>query len=178
MPVTDTLPSMKPRVSIVVAIGRDKQHNRVIGKDNNLVWRIPDDLKRFKKITLGHPVIMGRRTFDSIVSVLGKPLPGRTNIVVTRDTTYSYPGAEVVHSLEDAVALASKLDSEEIFIGGGTEIYKQALPLVNRLYLTLIDDERDGDSYFPEYETDFTETLSSENREWNGLKYQWATLER
>lgn len=168
----------KPRVSAVVAIGRDGKHNHVIGRNNELIWHIPDDLKRFKAITLGHPVIMGRKTFDSIVSVLGKALPGRTNIVVTRDTTWTYPDVVVVHSLDEALSKATELDSEEIFIGGGTQLYEQAFPQIDRLYLTLIDDEQEGDSYFPQYEKDFTRVLSEEEREWNGLRYTWIDLER
>jgi dihydrofolate reductase len=167
-----------PHISIVVALGRDAQHNRVIGKDNELLWHIPDDLKRFKQLTLGHPVIMGRKTFESIVSVLGKPLPGRTNIVVTRDTAWQYDGAEVRHSIEDAIARAKELDAEEVFIGGGTEIYKQALPYVDKLYLTLIDDQKEGDAYFPAYEQEFTKKTFEEARVWDGVRYTWVNLER
>ena len=168
----------KPRISIVVALGRDGQHNRVIGKDNRLLWHIPEDLKRFKALTLGHPVIMGRRTFESILAVLKKPLPGRTNIVVTRDETWSYPDVLVAHSLEEALAKAKEVDQEEIFIGGGTQIYEEALSFVDRLYLTLIDDEKEGDTFFPAYETEFTKVVSDESHEWNGLNYRWTTLER
>src|ERR1700688_558975 len=126
----------KPTISIVAAMGR----NREIGKGNQLLWHIPGDLKRFKQLTMGHPVIMGRKTFESIVSKLGKPLPGRTNIVISRDKNWSYKGAVIAHSLEEAFSKASNTDSEEVFIGGGSQIYEQALPHVDRLYLTLIDD--------------------------------------
>jgi dihydrofolate reductase len=152
--------------------------NHTIGKDNALLWHIPDDLKRFKALTLGHPVIMGRKTFESIVGVLGKALPGRTNIVVTRDMNWNYEGVTVVHSLEEAMAKARGIDSEEIFIGGGTQLYTQALPFVDRLYLTLIEDEKDGDAYFPDYETEFTKKMSEESHEWDGLRYRWLDLER
>ena len=152
--------------------------NRVLGKDNQLLWHIPDDLKRFKALTLGHPVIMGRKTFESIVSVLGKPLPGRTNIVITRDADWKFEGVVVCHSLEEALAKAAELDQEEIFIGGGAQIYEQALPHVDRLYLTLIDDEKDGDTFFPEYEKEFTEMLHHEHRDHEGLNYRWVDLER
>lgn len=163
----------KPRVSIVVALGR----NRTIGKDNKLLWHIPDDLKRFKALTLGHPVVMGRKTFESIVSVLGKALPGRTNIVVTHDMNWSYPEAVVMHSLEDALAAAASAEgADEIFIGGGTQIYEQALPFVDQLYLTLIDDEKKGDSFFPPYEQIFTKVISDESHDWNDLRYRWITL--
>ena len=163
-----------PRVAIVVAIGRDKKLNRVLGKDNNLLWRIPDDLKRFKALTMGHPIIMGRKTFESI----GKLLPGRTNIVVTRDPKWTFPGATVVHSLEEGINKAKQIDAVEIHIGGGAQIYKQALPYVDKLYLTLVDDEKEGDSFFPPYEDQFTKKVFEEEREWNGIKYTWVNLER
>ncbi|MEI6864067.1 MAG: dihydrofolate reductase [Candidatus Adlerbacteria bacterium] len=164
----------KPHVSIVVAIGK----NREIGKNGKLLWYIPEDLKRFKALTLGHPVIMGRKTFDSILQIRGKPLPGRTNIVVTRDPDWQHEGVLVFHSLEDALAKARELDGEEIHIGGGSDLYKQALPHVDRLYLTLIDDAQDADTFFPEYETEFTKKVSEEAHEHEGLKYSWVTLER
>ncbi|HEY4489597.1 MAG TPA: dihydrofolate reductase [Candidatus Paceibacterota bacterium] len=168
----------KVRISIVVAIGRDKKHNRVIGRDNKLLWHIPDDLKRFKALTIGHPIIMGRRTFESIVASLGTALPERLNIVVTRDTSWSYPEVTVCHSLPHALSLAKRIDSEEVFIGGGTELYTQALPYVDRLYLTLIDDEQEGDAFFPDH-AEFTKVVEpEEHRIWNDLKYAWVTLER
>ena len=159
-------------------MGTGRLHNHAIGRNNSLLWHIPDDLKRFKALTLGHPVIMGRKTFESIVGVLGKALPGRTNIVVTRDNAWMYPDVVVTHSLEDAVTRAKEIDQEEIFIGGGTQLYTQALPLVDRLYLTLIEDDKEGDAYFPEYEQEFTKKIREESHEWNGLKYHWVTLER
>ena len=168
----------EPKICIVVAIGNGRLHNRVLGKDNQLLWHIPDDLKRFKALTLGHPIIMGRKTFESIVATLGHALPGRTNIVVTRDIEWNNEDAIVVHSVEEGIAKAKELDSEEIHIGGGGEIYKQALPFVDKLYLTLIDDDREGDSYFPEYENEFTKKTFEEKRQWNGLKYHCVDLER
>ncbi len=177
----------KPRVSIVVAMGVGRLHNHVIGKENKLLWHIPEDLKRFKSLTLGHPVIMGRKTFESILASLGKPLPGRTNIVVTRDSNYvaslvrsDLTSAHVVvaHSLEEALAKAKEIDQEEIFIGGGSQIYEQALPFVDRLYLTLIEDDQPGDSIFPTFEKEFTKVLSEEKREYNGMTYRWVDLER
>src|SRR3989344_4403892 len=104
----------KPLVSIIVSIGK----NMVIGRRDKLMWPIPDDLRRFKKLTMGHPVIMGRKTFESILESLGKPLPGRTNIVITRDKNYKPDGAVVSHSIEEAIEEAKKVESEEIFIGG------------------------------------------------------------
>lgn len=171
---------MAARVSIITALGMGRLHNRVLGKNNQLLWHISDDLKRFKRLTLGHPVIMGRKTFESILATLGKPLPQRTNIVVTRDNSWSHEGAVAAHSIPEAIEKARAIDSEEIFIGGGGEIYRQALPLADRLYLTLIEDEKEGDSYFPEYEKEFTKLLSEEERvdEKNGVRYSWVTLER
>ena len=164
----------KPRISAFVAIGNDL----VIGKGNGLIWHIPGDLPRFKRLTMGHPVVMGRKTFESILAILGNPLPGRTNIVVTRDKDWSHPGATVVHSLENAIETASALDQEEIFIIGGGQIYAEALPQTDRLYLTRIFDTKEGDTFFPEYEHLFTEVLDEEEHESNGLKYRWVTLDR
>ncbi|MFZ2555856.1 MAG: dihydrofolate reductase [Minisyncoccia bacterium] len=165
-------------ISIIAAIGR----NRVLGKDNELLWRIPDDLKRFKELTLGHPIIMGRKTFESIIASLGKPLPGRTNIVVTRDPMWDLRSPTSVMragSIEEAIEKAkAALGGEKIFIGGGGQIYAEALPLVDKLYLTLIDDEKEGDSFFPFYESEFTNIVFEEFREYEGLKYRWVDLER
>ncbi len=166
------------RISIVVALGRDGSHNRAIGKDNKLLWHIPEDLKRFKELTWGHPVIMGRKTWESIPEK-HRPFAGRTNIVITRNSSYEAPGALVVHSLGDALKEARKSPgADEIHIGGGTELYKEALPLVTRLYLTLIDDEKESDAVFPPYEDEFTDVLSREEHDWNGIRYEWVTLER
>jgi len=165
---------MEARVSIVVAIGK----NREIGNAGGLLWDIPEDLKRFKALTLGHPVIMGRKTFESIVALLGKPLPGRTNLVITRDPSWHHKGAVVAQSLEDALEKARALDGVEIHIGGGAQLYEQALPFVDRLYLTLVDDEKPADTYFPPYEHLFTRKLSDELHTHGDLSYRWTTLER
>ena len=129
-------------ISIIVAASQ----NGVIGRDNQLLWRLPDDLKRFKQLTLGHPMIMGRKTFESI----GKPLPGRTSIIVTRSAEYQAEGTLVVHSLEEALAVAGGLDSEEAFIIGGGEIYRQALKnnCVDQVYLTRVHADSEGDTFF------------------------------
>ncbi len=164
----------KPRVAIVVAVGK----NRELGLGGKLLWHIPEDMKRFKALTLGHPVIMGRKTFESILAILSKPLPGRTNIVVTRDQSWNHEGALVFHSLEEALAKARELDAEEIHIGGGADLYAQALPFVGRLYLILIDDTKEADTFFPPYEDIFTKEISRETHEHEGLKYTWVTLER
>lgn len=165
----------KNQIAAVVAIGR----NRELGKDGKLLWHIPDDLKRFKCLTEGHPIIMGRKTFDSIVGYVGGPLPKRTNIVVTRDTSWSYEGVFVVHSLEAAIKKAKNSPgADEIHIGGGAELYKQALPMIDKLYLTLIDAKADADSFFPQYEKEFTKKTFEERHEWKGLKYRFVDLER
>ena len=163
-------------VVAVVAIGK----NRELGKGGRLLWHIPDDLKRFKALTKGHPIIMGRKTFESVVGYVGGPLPDRTNIIITRDSNYSYEGAIVTHSLEEAIELAkSRPGADEIHIGGGAELYKQALPLIDKLYLTLIDAEApEADAFFPEYADQFTKKVFEEQREWKGMKYTWIDLER
>ncbi|MCF8495993.1 MAG: dihydrofolate reductase [Alphaproteobacteria bacterium] len=133
-----------PRLSLIVAMAK----NRIIGGENRLLWHIPEDLKRFKALTMGKPVIMGRRTFESIVEQLGKPLPGRPNIVVSR-SGYKAEGASVFPDLEQAIAHGETLTEGEIFIIGGAQIYAQALPLATRIYLTEIDRDYEGDAFFP-----------------------------
>lgn len=166
------------KISIAVAIGRDQKHNHVIGCKGELLWHIPDDLKRFKELTLGHPVIMGRRTWESLPAK-ARPLPGRTNIVVTRNEAYEAEGALIAPSFSEALSLARNAEgAEEIFIAGGTEIYQCALPFVSHLYLTRIDDEKEGDAFFPQYESEFTKETFREEREHNGLRYTWLNLER
>ena len=187
----------KPLITAVVAIGK----NRELGKGGKLLWHIPDDLKRFKRLTTGHPIIMGRKTFESIVSYIGGPLPGRTNIIVTRQAskfiadnpyvlirankqivghTNSSPqdGVIVVSSVEEGIEKAKRIDAKEIHIGGGAEIYKQALPYTDKLHLTIIDDEKKADTFFPPYEHIFTKKVFEEAHEWNGIKYKWTDLER
>ena len=138
-------------ISLIAAISR----NSVIGRDNKLVWDMPADMKHFRDTTRGHTVIMGRKTFESI----GRPLPDRKNIVITRDTNYSRDGIYVVNSLEEALRLAGlehgkefeeNQDEVEVFILGGGEIFKQTIDIANKLYITIIDTEIDGDSFFPE----------------------------
>lgn len=148
---------------------------RVIGKKGNLPWYIPHELKRFKQITMGHPIIMGRKTHESI----GRPLPGRTNIIVTHDMEYASAGCFVVHSLGEAVDVAKdKEGNEEIFVIGGGELYKQALPLSDKLYLTKIDQNLEGDVFFPDY-SEFKKVVSeSEKYEHEGMTYRFLELER
>lgn len=130
-------------ISIIAAIG----DNRELGKDNKLLWHIPEDLKRFKELTLNHPVIMGRKTCESI----GRALSGRTNIVVTRDKNYQAEGCLITCSLEDAIRLAKTKDNDEIFIIGGGQIYQQAINLADKLYLTVIKGKYEADTFFPDY---------------------------
>ena len=160
---------MQPRISAFVAVAQ----NRVIGKNNSLPWYIPEDLKRFKALTTPHPIIMGRKNHESI----GRVLPGRPNIVITRDQDFKVEGALVVHSLSEATEEAKKLDQEEIFIIGGGQVYAEAFPLLNRIYLTKIHQDIDGDIFFPDY-SEFKNVLSAEDREHEGMKYTHYILEK
>ncbi len=157
-------------ITIVVAISE----NHVIGKDNKLLWRLPNDLKHFKEITTGHTIIMGRKTYDSV----GKPLPNRRNIVITRQNI-TIPGCEVVNSIEAALALCA--GEPEVFIVGGAEIYKQAIKLTDRIYLTIVHKDFEGDSFFPNINKDEWKEVSREDHEpdhKNPLPYSFITLER
>lgn len=131
-------------ISMVAAMA----NNRVIGKNNKMPWHLPADLKHFKRVTLGKPVVMGRKTFDSI----GQLLPGRRNIVISRTVPTDTKGAEWVTSLKQAFELLQQ--QEEVMVIGGAEIYRQCLPLAQRLYLTEIDLSIDGDAYFPDYQSE------------------------
>jgi dihydrofolate reductase len=153
------------------------QPAQVIGDNNKLLWHIPADLKRFKALTLGHPIIMGRKTFESIVAILGKPLPQRTNIVVTRDTSYKPEGVLVAHSLAEAIALAERENPTEIHIGGGGELYKEALPLVSRLHITWVKSNGTGDTVFPDFLNNFTVETEHEIMRHEGLQFQWVDYE-
>ncbi|MBU2878788.1 MULTISPECIES: type 3 dihydrofolate reductase [Aliiglaciecola] len=150
--------------------------NRVIGADNSMPWHLPADLGHFKRTTLGKPVVMGRKTYESI----GKALPGRLNIVISRDSEYQLEDAIVVSSCEDAVKAAGDID-ELMIIGGGT-IYSHFLPLCHRLYLTQIDLAVAGDTYFPDYNQsanwEVIETESHLADEKNKYNYQFLTLNR
>ncbi len=122
--------------------------NRVIGRDNQLIWNIPEDMAHFKALTAGHTVIMGRKTWESLPPRF-RPLPGRRNIVITRQPDYSTPGAEIAHSLENGLKLAST--AETVFVIGGAEIYTQALAVADRLELTEVDLMPEGDAWFPDF---------------------------
>jgi dihydrofolate reductase len=162
-------------VVIVAGMGR---HTRAIGMKNGLIWHVPADMKRFKALTLGHPIIMGRKTFESIIEILGKPLPGRTNIIVTRNSNYSYPNTITALSLDDAFKKAAAENPAEIHIGGGSEMYAQALPFVDRIHITLFDDDATGDTTFPEFENDFVIETEHEPQEHAELTFQWVDYKR
>lgn len=158
-----------PEISIIAAVSE----NRVIGKDNKLLWRIPEDLKRFRELTTGHPIIMGRRTFESI----GRFLPDRINIVITSDETFEAEGCIVCHSLEGAIETAKAAEPEKIFIIGGGRVFEQAIGLADKLYLTVVEGEFEGDTFFPDY-PDFKKVVSEKSGESQGLKFRFLELER
>lgn len=159
---------MNPTISIIAS----HDDNLGIGKKNKLAWHLSTDLKRFKKLTMGHPIIMGRKTFDSI----GRILPGRDNIIITRSPQHSAPERNVcyVDSLGKAIKLAKTKDQKEIFIIGGGEIYKQALPLADKLYLTHVYGDFNCDVFFPDY-PDFNLIKKTTHTEKN-LKFAYLTL--
>lgn len=183
---------MKPKISLIAAISE----NRVIGRDNQLPWHIPEDLKRFKEITKGHPVIMGRKTYESI----GRLLPKRINIIVTRDITYMVDGAVMAHSLDDAIEKAQEsiqyrvssteqgknqnteygilnTDENEVFIIGGGQVFEQSISVADRLYLTIVHTTIEGDSFFPEYSAFQHEIYRRESSNEN-FSYTFLTLEK
>ncbi len=159
-------------INAIAAIG---QNNRVIGNKGQIPWYIPEDFEHFKKTTMGHPIIMGRKTFETFP----KPLPGRTHIVITRDNSYQVPsGVFVAQSINRAIEIAKKQPgSEEIFIIGGGEIYKMAMPFIERLYLTLVEGDFEGDTFFPEY-LEFKKEISSKESQNDNFKYKFLVLEK
>lgn len=149
--------------------------NRVIGRDNALPWRLPADLKRFRRLTTGHPIIMGRRSYESI----GRPLPDRTNIVVTRRADYQAPGCTVVHTIEDAFRAAG--DTDEVFVIGGAELYAQTLDRADRLYLTCVHAPIAGDTVFPAFDPASWRETAREQHETDDQHvwaYSFVTLDR
>jgi dihydrofolate reductase len=157
-------------ISLIVAMSR----NRVIGRDNRLPWRLPADLRRFQHLTMGHCLIMGRKTYESI----GRPLPGRTIIVLTRQANYAPPGVLVAHTLEEALALAR---GEEVFIAGGAHVYQQAVALADRLYLTLIEEDIAGDASFPPLDESEWQLVSDQPHDadaTNPYPYRFLVYER
>ena len=158
------------KISISCAMGE----NRVIGINNQLPWHLPNDLKHFKKITLHKPIIMGRKTFESI----GKPLPDRENIIVTRDKNYTAPNCIVVHSLEEAL---DQIEAPEVIIIGGAKMYEQALRIATTLYITIIHQAFQGDTFFPEINQDDWKEIAREDYEadeHNDYDYSFVTLNR
>lgn len=161
-------------IVIVAAVAR----NGVIGKDNALPWHLPEDLKHFKSLTMGHTVVMGRKTWESLPARF-RPLPGRTNVVVTRNAGYAAPGATVVHSLAAAVKVVAGGMAEDLFVIGGAELYRHALPHAQRLELTEIDAEIDGDARFPAFDrTQWREVRREAGTSANGLAYAFVSYER
>lgn len=168
---------MSMRLALIWAMSR----NRVIGRNNALPWYLPEDLKYFKRVTMGKPVIMGRKTWESI----GRPLPGRTNIIVTRNTDFEAEGAKVVHSLDEAIGMAENIalinGNEEAVVMGGAEIYRQALPRADRLYLTQVHADVEGDAFFPEFDIERWHELGREDFSASGpnpYDYSFVALER
>ena len=161
-----------PEIVIIAAVAK----NRVIGKDNTLIWNIPEDMAHFKALTSGQTVIMGRKTWESLPPRF-RPLPGRRNIVISRNPAYDAPGATLAGSLEEAVRLAQ--DDAEVFVIGGAEIYRQALPLAQRLYLTEVARDFDADAFFPEFSaSDWTEISRSTAKNGAGLDFTFAVYQR
>lgn len=155
-------------ISIIAAIGS----NNVIGKDNKLIWHLPADLKHFKELTTGHHLIMGRKTWESIGS---KPLPGRTNIVITRDKNYKAEGCTLVHSLDEAIS--SVRNEDEVFIAGGAEIYKQAMGKANKMYITRVHHSFEGDTFFPEIGKEWFEAINNDFEKDAKNKYDFSLCE-
>ncbi len=152
-------------VKIIVATSK----NRVIGNDNKLIWKLSSDLKRFKELTTDNPIVMGRKTFESI----GKPLPNRRNIIVTRDTNYGVDGCEIVHSLEEALLLTGS----NCFIIGGGEIYKQSIDIADKIYLTLVHKELEGDTTFPELDNNWAKISRKDFKADEKNEYDYSFIE-
>jgi dihydrofolate reductase len=158
-------------ISIIAALSE----NKVIGKDQALPWELPGDLKRFRRITKGHPVIMGRKSYEAI----GKALPKRTNIVLTRNEDYELPDAKVFHKLKDAIGFALELD-KEVFVIGGESIFRDALEqnLVDKMYLTHIHKDFEGDTFFPEFNNENWNIARKEENQENGIDYTFIDYVR
>jgi dihydrofolate reductase len=160
-------------ISIIVAMGQ----NRVIGKDNKMPWRLPADIAYFKQTTMGHPVVMGRKTYESI----GKSLSGRENIILTRNCNFTAEGCRVFHEVEEVLAFATANQSEEVFIIGGDSVYAEFFPRADRLYVTLIEQCFDGDAFFPaidEQQWRLASRIKGETDAKNGYEYCFLIYER
>lgn len=160
----------KPTISMIACIGK----NRELGKNNKLLWNIPEDMQRFRDLTVGHVVIMGQSTFESI----GRALPGRTNIVLTRDERFDPKGCQVCYSVDQALKEASEVEKEEIFVIGGGQIYKQFAPLCENLYLTIVDRAEDADTFFPQYDEFKIYKEGEDRKSVEGIKYKFLELTR
>jgi dihydrofolate reductase len=156
------------KISLIVAAAE----NNVIGKDNKMPWHIPADFKHFKEITLGKPCIMGRKTYESILDQLGKPLPGRTSLVISR-SDYRHEGCQTFGSLEDAIEAAKSETNDEVMIIGGAQIYKMSIPLADRIYLTKVHQSPEGDAFFSELDDNWKEVGREDHH-----GYSFLTLER
>lgn len=169
---------MTPRISMIVAVA----NNLVIGKGNELAWHIRDDLRRFRTMTEGKTIIVGRSTFEQLRNAYesrGKALPDRNQIILTKNTDYmvDLPKCYVSHSVDEAIAKAIEIESDEVYVAGGAQIFAQTLSKVSRLYLTKVELEVDGDAFFPDY-SEFDNILIDEEHEENGINYRYQTLER
>lgn len=162
---------MKKIISLVVAAA----DNNVIGRGNRMPWHIPEDFKHFKTVTMGKPCIMGRKTFESILAQLGKPLPGRVNIVVSRKN-YQHEGALTCKDLEEAIDQASKIDTDEVCIVGGAQIYAQALGLADKIHLTRVHQSPEGDAFFPALGAEWTEESRDDREGFSFLTYTRAAV--
>jgi dihydrofolate reductase len=159
----------KPRLSIISALAR----NRTIGINNTLPWRLPEDLKHFKALTLGHHILMGRKTFESLPGIL----PGRPHVVITRNSDFQANNCVVVHSIEDAIAVANT--DEEIFFIGGADLYQQALAFADRMYLTEIRADVEGDAWFPPFDhSQWLETQRETHQAENGLNFDFVIYDK
>lgn len=159
------------RLAAIAALAR----NRVIGSENRLPWHLPEDLRHFKALTLGHHIVMGRKTYESI----GRPLPGRQTVIVTRDPAYAQPGCLVAHSIDAALAIAEQAGDDEVFFVGGAELYAQFLPRAERLYLTEIQADYAGDACFPALDAAHWREMARERHtSAAGLVYDFVTYQR
>ncbi|MBI2651821.1 type 3 dihydrofolate reductase [Candidatus Woesearchaeota archaeon] len=160
-------------ISLIAAMGK----NRVIGKNNSLPWKLPADMEYFKKLTKGKPVIMGRKTFES----MGKALPNRINIIITSNKNYKAKDCVIVHSIKEALKSAGNKNNEEAMVIGGAKIYEEFLPIANKVYLTVIDEDFDGNIYFPDFsrkEWKETKREEHESDKVNPYKYAFLVFER
>ena len=159
------------QLSIIVAVA----NNSVIGLNNTLPWHLPEDLKRFKKLTMDHHIIMGRKTYES----LGRLLPGRTTVIVTRNHQYNVEGAIIVHSLEEALQICQKQKDKEVFLIGGAELYEIGLSYANRIYLTEVHADFAGDAFFPKVDfASWSEISREQYGTENGLRFSYIVYER